>query len=974
MAERNIGARITPEQRAVAKAKLLELRLSGLSVAACAEQAGFRPRTIELWKQQDPQFREDWQNAGIAVRKHGKNAAAVTAAFEASRPKLTFAQFREKYLGMRTFPHQQNMIDVVEGRPPSWLPEGIVYQSVSKKHILINLPPEHCAVLGTPVLSDRGWVTVGDVRKGDQLVGKDGRWWPVFDTWRPDAAVPVFDVRFNTGDVVTTDGGHKWIVHDYQGRVVQLTTADLFACKGMVNGSQHWRIPVLPALDDGPDMDLPLDPWLLGFWLGDGDMNGYRLTVGDEDADWCAARLTERGWRFRVTRDSGGRCNVFYVYGMTKGLRELGLIRNKRIPDVYFLGSKGQRLELLRGLLDSDGTISAKDGRARWVQHGRDDLVRDVYRLVATLGYQPRMRRYGPAWEVCFRPGDDVSVFGLPRKANKQKPYGRFTMTEFRTVESVTEAGTAEVQCITMDAPDQQFAIGDAMIPTVNAKSMTMSVDYPTFLIANNPNIRILIVSKTKDKAKEFVYAVKNRLTHPRYQSMQLAYGPADGWGKTAEKWAADSIYLGLESRDSAEKDPTLQALGIGGQIYGARADIIILDDCVVLSNSGEYEKQIRWIQQEVLTRLGPGGRLVILGTRVDVKDLYSEIVDDERYPAGKSPWTLLRMPAVLEFHDDPKKWVTLWPRSDHPWGDTDDEPDGDGLYPRWSGPYLNARRGLLDAKTWSMVYMQAQVDEAAVFPSAVVRACVHQFRQPGLLKAGVSGHPENTGSMEVVCGLDPAMTGDTAAIAYAVDRRTRHRWVLDCAKITSPTPAAIRNLIFDWSEKYKPSTWVVEKNAFQLFLTQDEGIREFLSSRGIVLREHYTSGVGKWDADYGVASMAPLFGQLDNNKQPMRDGLIHLPSTANSEACKALVEQLITWAPATKNKTDLVMALWFAEIKAREIVNAADKYSGTHLKNRWLTPRQRSMRATVNIDEWLWQQQQLEEQYGQSQGRFVAS
>ncbi len=131
------------------------------------------------------------------------------------------------------------------------------------------------------------------------------------------------------------------------------------------------------------------------------------------------------------------------------------------------------------------------------------------------------------------------------------------------------------------------------------------------------------------------------------------------------------------------------QALGIGGQIYGARADLIILDDCVTLSNSGEYEKQIRWIQQEVLTRIGPTGKLLIVGTRVDPIDMYRELRTNDRYPEGKSPWTYLAMPAVLEFDENPENWVTLWPRSDRPWSGDPVDPDEDGFFPRWDGTRL---------------------------------------------------------------------------------------------------------------------------------------------------------------------------------------------------------------------------------------------------------------------------------------------
>ena len=493
-------------------------------------------------------------------------------------------------------------------------------------------------------------------------------------------------------------------------------------------------------------------------------------------------------------------------------------------------------------------------------------------------------------------------------------------------------------------------------MPPEHAKSMTVSIDYITYRICTDPNIRIKVVSKTREMAKEFLYAVKQRLTSPSYAELQRRYAPADGFKATADKWTADSIYL---ERDSGEKDPTLQALGIGGQIYGARADLIILDDTVTLANAGEYEKQIRWIQQEVLTRVGPTGKILVVGTRVDPVDLYREIRNADRYPSGTSPWTYLAMPAVLEFDDEPNNWQTLWPYSDRPWAGDPADPDENGLFPRWDGTRMHARREVLDAKTWAMVYQQQDVNSEAVFAPEAVRGSVNGMRSCGPLIAGAAGHPKEVQGHYVVCGLDPAMSGDTFGVVVSADRTTKKRYLLDASRMPAPTPARIRELIFAWTEKYKPNVWVIEKNAFQLFLTQDEQINEFLASRGIRLISHYT-GANKMDLEYGVASLAPLFGQMDQaNKFIKGSNLIELPRT-DVEGVKALIEQLITWAPATKNKQDGPMALWFVETQIRDYVNQSGSHGNTWVKNPFATPRDLARRTVVDLEEYQRKQQQL--------------
>jgi hypothetical protein len=495
-------------------------------------------------------------------------------------------------------------------------------------------------------------------------------------------------------------------------------------------------------------------------------------------------------------------------------------------------------------------------------------------------------------------------------------------------------------------------------IPPEHAKSTTITVNYSTYRIALDPNVRIIIVSKTLYKAREFVYAIKQRLSHPRWSKLQKTYGPDGGWKDDADTWKTDTVYLGSETRDSSEKDPTLQALGMGGQIYGARADLIILDDCITGANAHEWEKQIKWLQQEVITRLGKNGKLLIVGTRIASNDLYRELRNPEHWSGGKSPFTYLAMPAVLETHEDPKDWVTLWARSDRPWdGDEDTTPDSDGLYQKWDGPTLFNRRSEVTPSTWAMVYQQQDVEDDSIFPPLAITGCVNGMRKIGPLSFKAPGHP-NGGTFRIVMGIDPAMAGATAAVIVAADVETNERYILDAVNMTEPTPAKIRELIEEWTLKYQPNVVVAEKNAFQLFLTKDEAIRDFLSSRGIQFREHFT-GNNKWDVDFGVASMAPLFGIVREGKFEKNSNLIHLPSTERSEGMKALINQLIIWKPDMKKKqaSDMVMALWFTELVIREWLERKN-YTQRYTTSRWHSMKQLNTRQVVDLDEAYAEQQ----------------
>jgi hypothetical protein len=492
-------------------------------------------------------------------------------------------------------------------------------------------------------------------------------------------------------------------------------------------------------------------------------------------------------------------------------------------------------------------------------------------------------------------------------------------------------------------------------IPPNHAKSMTVTVDYVTWQVCQNPNFRVLIVSQTQQLAADFLYAIKQRLTHPNYEALQQAYAAGVGFNSKTASWQATRVTFGDELRESSEKDPNIEAVGIGGQIYGKRADMIIVDDAVTLKNANEFEKQIRWLTQDVRSRLNPTGKLIIVGTRVTAVDLYKELRSEDRYPGGLVPWTYLAMPALLTTDEDPDKWETLWPASDAPFdGQTESDLDEDGLYPRWNGRNLYNERQAMDASTWALVYQQQDISDDAIFDPVCVRGSIDGMRKSGRLVPGHPGHPRDLSGFSVICGLDPAMVGDTAVVCYAIDRTSHKRYIVDAIKITRPTPAAIRQIIFDWTALYQPTEWIVEKNAFQSFLTQDEGIRQNLASRGVLLREHHT-GSNKWDSGFGVASMSTLFGTKQFDGKHHRDNLMHLPSD-QTENIKALIEQLITWSPTTKGKTDMVMALWFCEIRAREMLNQG-MHQTHHLKNPFLSRYEMGKRTVINIDELLAEQ-----------------
>lgn len=942
------------DRRKITNEQATDLLIEGLQAGLTVEQALAKATRSRSWyeanRRKDPFFK----NRVDLVRELKKDRNPVDRVALAG----SYQEFSERFLGTRVFPHSQNVVDIIEGRDPSWVHDSFIFEKGTSGHrrLLVNLPPNFAKALAldTVVPTPHGWSTIGDLRVGDVVWGPDGK---------PTTVVGksvvfhklVSRVVVSSGESFTASDDHLWTVSD--GGRGGLSSARTVTTRELVPGM------VLPPVAElhQDAVEFELDPYLLGCWLGDGHSSSGQLTSADPEIVE-AFRAAFPGVSTVAGKTRAVRVNV---PGLFPHLSRLGVKGKKFVPEGYLHASAEQRLALLQGLMDTDGTISAV-GYASFTNTNRD-LSEAVLFLAASLGLRPTIREEratlngadaGPVWRVGFTP-HGVPVFRLPRKLARISPVQDGTQggPRLRRIVSVEPAELVPTQCITVDNDSHLFLIGKSLVPTHN--SMTVTIGYATYRICRDPNVRIIVVSKTQALARKFLGAIQSRLTHPNYKDLQLAFGPQDGFKATADQWSADRMFLGGEVRDPQEKDPTVEALGFGSQIYGARADLIILDDVVTLSNAAEYEKQMDWIRQEVASRLGPGGVLLVIGTRVAPVDLYRELRNPDHYTDGRSPWTYLAMPAVLDTGTgDPETWTTLWPKSDRPF-DEGDEVDEDGLFDRWTGERLHTVRNEVGPNKWSMVYQQLDVSEDATFDPIAVRGCVNGFRKPGPLHPGAPGYPVDTDGFYTICSLDPAMSGGVAACAYAVDRVSKKRYVLDIRVLPGATTPQLQSLVHEFADKFRPQEFVIETNAMNLYVYQDPVITDYLRARGIVLKPHYT-GNNKVDPNLGVASMGPLFGtvsQRGDGRGVKHDGngLIELPDQ-NYPGIKSLIEQLVTWVPnkrGSKLKQDAVMAMWFCETRAREVIMSASSDQWFTAGGGFTSQRDMERRQVIALDEW---------------------
>ena len=322
--------------------------------------------------------------------------------------------------------------------------------------------------LDTPLPTPTGWTTMAEVAVGDQLLGADGRPTTVVAATDVLHGRPCYEVEFSDGTVIVADAQHQWLTEPRASRKsawaaargynrtrtqrtlpTVRTTKEILAtlrCNGTERRLNHAVVNAKPL--DLPTQELPLVPYALGVWLGDGHTAGARITTADPeivvhleaDGLWVVPRgglsyslrlpqrpsVAERscvvcGKRFRPQtaqvrtcgRSCGGRARLVSSpvppptcpdcgrpssgmaqcqacrnhHGTVQGvLRTLGVLGNKHIPTAYLRASEAQRRSLLAGLLDTDGTV-APSGAVQFSVTSRR-LAEDTRELVVSLGYR----------------------------------------------------------------------------------------------------------------------------------------------------------------------------------------------------------------------------------------------------------------------------------------------------------------------------------------------------------------------------------------------------------------------------------------------------------------------------------------------------------------------------------------------------------------------------------------------------------
>lgn len=463
---------------------------------------------------------------------------------------------------------------------------------------------------------------------------------------------------------------------------------------------------------------------------------------------------------------------------------------------------------------------------------------------------------------------------------------------------------------------------GLILVPPGHAKSALLE-DYVCYRVSQNPQVRIYYISKTLDRAKMSIGAIQDRLTnYDSFPDFIQTYGPFRDETNSGRPWTQNGFTVA--KKDRADRHLTVKALGLGGQLTGMRADIIILDDIVDVDNQSEsdVEKQYEWVYNVANTRLVENGRIVAIGTRQKPGDLYERLLDSDWFHKTLILPAIVREP-LTNGEDDPGEF--LWPDN-----------------PNVTPERLLDIRGK-DPRRFELIYQQNPLPtEGAAFPIDTIESC---YDESLFLEDIPRGYVP-------VVGVDPSVTQFTAAVVMAVNPRTKHRILVDVWNEKGLTGdggsehAGIVQFITEVCKKYRPAICTIEDVTWTRLVWNTPELRVHLSDMGTRL-DTYTPGpqgnAGKGgEDDRLVMRLSNLFA----NK------LISIPYAGWSKGrVKEFVGQFARFDPKDKKQVrDIVKATMCVEHAAQKVIHN-QLYAGGYFDDPTLPPYLQAQQQEVLID-----------------------
>lgn len=449
--------------------------------------------------------------------------------------------------------------------------------------LTISMPPGTGKALAddTPVLTRNGWKNHGDLVVGDEVVGLDGEWKKVLAV-HPKCMLDQ-RVTFSNGESITCHNAHEWLVFDRgRNREIQIETQALRRVpleSGVPDQRGHryrFQLPYRPPLM-GDDKELPMDPYTLGVWLGDGTGTAPTICCAPKDKA-VIDRIVANGAKIQWTTTHKTTGVLYFGFDFQKKLKSLGMCSTthrlpKFIPEAYITASIWQRLDLLAGLLDSDGCLR----ESKYQFSTCEETLRDTFLdLIATFGWRacvhtepPRTSTSGitgrrPVYIISFTP-DIVLPCTLQRKRNyRPRPQRKVAIKSIKTITPVRG------NCITVEGG--MYRVGRTQLPTHNSET---ALFYLAWIGGRSPDLANLIVSHSGniihmmyDELKRLLYSGDEYRFYDVFPNAPL------------KSCSGDLLTIDLERR---RRFPTFQFTSLGSSNAGrVRAmNLLYCDDLV---------------------------------------------------------------------------------------------------------------------------------------------------------------------------------------------------------------------------------------------------------------------------------------------------------------------------------------------------------------------------------------------------------
>lgn len=400
--------------------------------------------------------------------------------------------------------------------------------------------------IDTPIPTPDGWRRMEELKEGDRVFSENGEPCNIVFASPVEHNKDCYKITFSCGETITADADHQWCVYDrYRKRSLIRTTAemakDYIVGNRISHNERRYRITVAGSLKC-LEKRLHVEPYTLGAWLGDGHSAGARITCVDKDLDiinnieadghkcektktkdrsatyYIGARwgktspLCIRGhdketyWNnkngkcceceriTRRARNAGDTSPPITNGSFKQKLNEMGVIGNKHIPSDYLRASIEQRMELLKGLMDTDGYAS-KAGECEFTTTS-ETLAEQVKELIISLGFKPTVKianatlsgkDCGKKYRIQFWAYQDNPVFKLKRKAERLKEAPpKKTRARSRHIVEIKKIESVPVKCIGVDSPNNLYLAGQSMIPTHNTTWAAAMALYMLFVESQN--------------------------------------------------------------------------------------------------------------------------------------------------------------------------------------------------------------------------------------------------------------------------------------------------------------------------------------------------------------------------------------------------------------------------------------------------------------------------------------------------------